>query len=65
MIAVDTYINRNSAYSLMHQMPYADHKDKGNHKVKHRISELDRLCFNLEGQYREAFYSRKSNEINK
>ena len=65
MIAVDTYINRNSTYSFMHQMPYADHKDKGNHKVKHHISELDRLCFNLEGQYREAFYSRKSNEINK
>ena len=65
MITVDTYINRNNAYSLMHQMPYANQKDKGNHKVKHRISELDRLCFNLEGQYRKAFYSRKSNEINK
>ena len=54
MIAVDTYINRNNAYSLMHQMPYADHKDKGNHKVKHHISELDRLCFNLDRQYKQT-----------
>lgn len=54
MIAVDTYINRNSAYSLMRQMPYADYKDKGNHKVKHHISELDRLCFNLDRQYKQT-----------
>ena len=54
MIAVDTYINRNNAYSLMHQMPYANQKDKGNHKIKHHISELDRLCFNLDRQHKQT-----------
>ena len=54
MIAVDTYINRNSTYSLMHQMPHANQKDKGNYKVKHYISELDRLCFNLDRQHKQT-----------
>ena len=55
MTTVDTYINRNNAYSFMHQIPHANQKDKGNHRIKHHISELDRLCFNLDGQHKRTF----------